>query len=429
MRETVLARYTADELDALRHDWRFWARPNQLPPETDWFLWLLLAGRGFGKTRAGAEWIHDRVWHQGARWITLIAATPADARDIMIEGESGILNVGPPAQRPEYEPSKRLLTWSNGAVGRIRSGHDPDSLRGVQSDTGWADEMASWEYPRETWDNFLFGLRLGTDPRVCVTTTPKPILIVKDLYQRCQQGDGVLTTGSTYENRANLAEPFFREIVSKYEGTTLGQQELYAQILSEASGALWTRAMIDAARVATPPTLRRVVVGIDPAAKSKREHNETGIIAAGLGVDGHAYVLQDGSGRLKPDAWAKRAVAMYHDLEADRVIGEDNNGGEMVEHTIHTVDDMVAVSRVTATRGKATRAEPIQALYQRGMVHHVGTFGELEDQMCTWVPYDDGGQESPDRLDAMVWAVWHLLVRGTVPVVAPAGLSGASRWR
>lgn len=409
-REKIYRRLSDQEAKGLIYDWRFWARPNQLPPDGEWFLWLLLAGRGFGKTRTGAEWIRQRV-KDGARLITLIAQDPADARDVMIEGESGILAVHPENERPTYEPSKRLVTWENGAVARVRSGADPDGTRGLNSDTIWADELGSWKYPRETWDNAMLGLRLG-DPRVCISTTPKPISLVKDLVARAKGPDGVLVTGSTYENRGNLSPAFFRQITEMYEGTDLGQQELYARILDEAENALWTRKIIEANRVRQDqvPEMRAIVVGIDPAAKSRKENNETGIIVGGLGTNGHGYVFEDASGRMKPDQWGKKAIELYRKYEANRVVYEDNMGGEMVGHVLGTIDKGVPIKGVTATKGKQVRAEPVQSLYQRGMIHHVGTFQQLEDDMCTWQPYE-AALDSPDRIDALVWVFTELMVK------------------
>ena len=368
--------------------------------------------------------MRDRVRQGKARWIGLIAQTPGDARDVMIEGPAGILAVSPPHERPEYEPSKRRLTWPNGAVGMVFSAYEPDQLRGPQHDTLWADELASWQHPRETWDMAMFGLRLGERPQAVVTTTPKPIGLIRELLKR---DDVAKTTGSTYENRENLAPAFFQQIVTKYEGTSLGEQELHARVLDEAEGALWNRKMFERDGFRTErPTLVRIVVAVDPAATSNTESNETGIITAGIDAKGHGYVIRDTSGRLKPDGWARRAVNAYHDSEGDRIVAEANNGGEMVEHTIRTVDQTVPIKLVHASKGKHTRAEPVAALYEQGKVHHVGSFPELEDQMCSWVPGDD----SPDRLDAAVWALTDLMISGREPVAAsPGGTEQENRWR
>lgn len=408
-RAKELARLAATNTEAvaLLHDWSFWARPNQCSPQEtdDWVIWLLLSGRGWGKTRTGAEWIYDR-WRRGkAQRIALIANTPADARDVMIEGESGIMSVGYPHERPAYEPSKRRLTWPNGALATIFSAYEPDQLRGPQHDTAWGDEIAVWKYARETHDNLMLGLRLG-DPRCLYTTTPKPIALLRELVRR---KDVKLTTGTTYENVANLSPHFMREVVARYEGTTLGQQELHAALLEEAEGALWKRNLIR--RIEHPPELVRIVVAIDPAVSATEESNETGIIVAGRGKDGHAYVLSDVSGRYGPDAWGRAAVHAYDQHQADRIVYEANQGGDLVAHTLETVRRNLPLQPVHATVSKRARAEPVAALYEQGKVLHVGVFEELEDQLCTWEPLS--GDNSPDRLDALVWALTALMITDT----------------
>lgn len=344
----------------------------------------------------------------------------------MVEGESGILAISPPWDRPVFEPSKRRVVWPNGAMATIYSGYEPDQLRGPQHDTAWCDELASWQYAQEAWDNLQFGMRLG-DPKVCVTTTPRPIGLLRGMKKAWQGGESwiEITTGSTYDNSSNLPEAFFSQIVKKYEGTTLGQQELHAALLDEMPGALWGRDIIEQARLKEAPQLRRIVVAIDPAVTHTSESDETGIIVAGIADNGHGYVLRDVSGRVSPDAWARRAVDAYHDLSADRIIGEQNNGGEMVRHTIKTVDDRVSYHAVLASKGKHTRAEPVAALYEQGKVHHIGSFPQLEDQMCTWVP----GEDSPDRMDALVWALTELmLTNSNLKPVAPIQMTGPSKW-
>lgn len=430
MQQQCLKGWTDADRALALFDWRFWARPNQLPPPDPWVIWLMMAGRGFGKTRSGAEWVRERV-EAGAGSIALVAKTPADARDVMIEGKPdapGLLGVFPPWQKPSYEPSKRRVTFHTGAIATAYSGAEPDQLRGPNHDTAWADEPASWKYPSETWDNLMLGLRLGDDPRAIATTTPKPIKLMRDLVNRARQQRGVvLTTGSTYDNRANLAEPFFQEIVGRYEGTTLGQQEIYASLLEEMPGALWTRATIEANRLPEAPPLRRIVVAVDPAASMTEESAETGVIIAGLAANGHAYVLGDRSGRVSPDTWGKRAVEAYREYRADRILGEHNNGGDMVAHTIRTVDPRASYGKVWASKGKYTRAEPIAALYEQGKVHHVGVFPALEDQLCTWVP----GEVSPDRMDALVWALSDLMLGAGVGAAqeVPQSLERVSPWR
>ncbi len=409
----------------MNHEWEFWARPEQLQPEGDWRVWLYLAGRGAGKTRSGAEWVRAQV-ALGRRRIALVAPTAADARDVIVEGESGILAVSPAVDRPNYEPSKRRLTWPNGAIATTFSADEPERLRGPQHDCAWCDELGAWRYP-EAWDMLMFGLRLGDDPRVMVTTTPRPTKLIKDLMA---DPTVAISRGSTYENRANLAGAFLQQIIKKYEGTRLGRQELNAELLDDVPGALWNRALIEAARPPMGfvlPDLIRVVVAIDPAASSGEDADETGIIVAGKDRLGRGYVLADLSGRYTPIEWARIAVAAYKSHGADRIVAEVNNGGEMVEATLRVVDNNVAYTAVHATRGKVVRAEPVSALYEQGRIRHMRAFTVLEDQMCEFTPDLDrskpkrdptdpsslgmgGARSSPDRADAMVWAFTDLLV-------------------
>lgn len=400
-RIALLETLTEAEAEALLYDWTFWARTKQIAPAAAWQIWLILAGRGWGKTRTGAEYILQRI-RNGARWIALVGATAADVRDVMIEGESGLLACSPPWDVPIYEPSKRRLTWKNGARATAFSAEEPKRLRGPQHDTAWADELAAWRY-MEAWDMLMFGLRLGNDPQVVVTTTPKPIPLIKELLLA---PDVVITDGNTYENKSNLSPKFLSRIVRKYEGTRLGVQELYAKILDDTPGALWKRDRIEELRVKKFPELTRIVVAIDPPKSSAEGASEAGIVVAGVGVNGHGYVLDDVSLQATPSQWAKQAIAAYHKYKADRIIGESNAGGDMVEHTVRVEDKAVPFKLVHASRGKQTRAEPISAFYEKGEVHHVGMFGALEDQMCTWVPGDD----SPDRMDALVWALTELML-------------------
>jgi phage terminase large subunit-like protein len=364
-----------------------------------------MAGRGFGKTRTGAEMVRAEVEAGRAKRIALVAPTAADVRNVMVEGDSGILAVSPPTFVPVYEPSKRRITWPNGAVATCYSADGPERLRGPQHDLAWCDELAAWRYP-EAWDMLLFGLRLG-QARAIVTTTPKPIRLVRDLA--AARGT-VVTRGSTYDNRANLAPGFISAILSKYEGTALGRQEIHAELLEEADGALWKRGWIEAARIAPDrvPDLKRIVVAIDPAVTSLPGSDETGIVAAGLGIDGLAYVLDDASGRFTAAEWAKRAIGLYDLRRADRLIGEANNGGELIETVIRTLRPAIPFRPVHATSGKRTRAEPVAALYEQQRVRHAGAFPDLEDQMCNWVA--GGPEPSPDRLDALVWALTELML-------------------
>jgi phage terminase large subunit-like protein len=403
--------FAAQLANALENSWPAVARPNQLPPPGVWWLiWLLLAGRGFGKTRTLSEWVCEQVASERAGRIALVAATAADARDVLVEGPSGILAVAPPGFRPIYEPSKRRLTWSNGAIATTFSAEEPDRLRGPQHDAAVCDEMASWSYP-ETWDMLQFGLRLGRSPRCLVATTPRPTKLIRELLAR-EGRDVVVTRGSTYENRANLAPGYFEQVIRKYEGTRLGRQELNAELLDDTPGALWSHTIIDAARMAAAPSLQRVVVAIDPAVTSGEDADETGIVVVGKDNSGHGYVLADTSGRYQPIEWAKTAIATYRTHYADRIVAEVNNGGDMVENTLRMVDPNVPFTAVRASRGKVTRAEPVSALYEQGRMHHIGTFPQLEDQMTNFTSDFDrqAAGYSPDRVDALVWAATELLV-------------------
>jgi len=391
--------------------WRSKARLAQLPPQGNWNVWILLAGRGFGKTWVGSSYINELAESGRAKRIGLIAGTAGDARDVMIEGESGILNTAPSWCRPEYEPSKRRLTWPNGAIATAFSSEESDRLRGPQTDFIWGDELASWSDAQSTWDMAMFGLRLGTHPRCVVTMTPRPIKLLKDLLKR-EGDDVVVTRGSTFDNAANLAPPFLEAIRKRYEGTRLGRQELNAELLSDTPGALWQQDWIDRDRVEALPwgNLTRIVVAIDPAVTSGEDADETGIIVAGVDAIGVAYVLEDASGRYQPHEWATKAINLYRKHHADRIIAEVNNGGALVENTIRSVDPNVSYRAVHASRGKVTRAEPISALYEQGKVHHVGTFQQLEDQLCAFTSDFSRASAgySPDRLDALVWAITEL---------------------
>ena len=400
--------FDTGEQRSLANAWEeLWARPSQLPPPGDWRVWLLLAGRGFGKTRSGAEFVRARVETGLAARIALVGPTAADVRDVMIEGDSGLLAVASHNERPLYEPSKRRLTWPNGAVALAFSADEPERLRGPQHDLAWCDELASWRYAA-AWDNLLLGLRLGADPRAVVTTTPKPNRLVRDVLA---SPGTVVTRGTTFDNADNLAPAFLDSIVRRYAGTRLGRQELEAELLDDVPGALWSRDAIEAARVAAAPDLSRIVVAIDPAASAGEGADETGIVVAGLAHDGQVYVLDDRSGRMSPRAWALKAVAAYKSFAADRIVAEVNNGGDMVEATLRSVESDAPFRALRASRGKAIRAEPVAALYEQGRVHHVGCFAALEDQLCGFTADFDRAASgtSPDRLDALVWAVTDLM--------------------
>jgi len=424
--QEVIESLSPSERRAVMYDWSVWRRPKQRTPAGGWRVWLILAGRGFGKTRTGAEFIREQVESGRASRIALVGATAADVRDTMIEGASGLLSVFPPDRRPVYEPSKRRVTFANGATAVAYSADRPDRLRGPNHDLAWADELAAWRY-MDAWDQLMLGLRLGDHPRVVVTTTPRPIPIVRRLAGD-DTGKVHLTTGSTYENARNLSPEFIDEMRRRYEGTRLGRQELEAQIIDDVDGALWERANIDEHRAHQTPPLRRIVVAIDPAVTSGEDSAETGIVVAGVDSQGRGYVLDDRSLRASPGDWAAAAVAAYHTHKADVIVAEANQGGDLVSTLIRTVDDRVPIRMVRASRGKRTRAEPVAALYEQGKVHHVGFLTLLEDQLCSWVP--DVG-DSPDRLDALVWALTELMIDGAraAPVVAPASLTQTSPWR
>lgn len=398
--------------ERLRYEWRAWARPEQLPPDGMWRLWLILAGRGFGKTRTGAEWLRDRVESGQARHLIVAGPTAGDVRDVMIEGESGILAVSPPWFRPNYEPSKLRLTWPNGAVATLLSADEPERFRGKQGDTVWCDELCAWRYP-EAWEQLQFTMRLGT-PRFCVTTTPKPSKLIRQLAKDERTH---VTRGSTFDNRANLAPEFIEQMREQYDGTRLGRQELYAEILDDVEGALWSHELIDRARVklgAEPKDFCRVVVAVDPSGSAKAEADEAGIVCAAVAPchckgreELHGFVLEDMSGRYSPADMGQKAVGLYHKHGADRLVAEDNFGGKIVEDLMRLIDRRVAYHAVHASRGKIVRAEPVAALYEQGKVHHVGAFDKLEDELCGYTP---ASSTSPGRMDALVWALTDLML-------------------
>ena len=444
IRKRILHRLGGKKASRLLYDWEFMGRDWQHPPDGPWQFWIFLAGRGAGKTRAGAEWVRLKV-RTLPRYshIGLIAPTTDSARKVMVEGESGILKCcsrydidseGNGVGRPIYEPSKRRLMWANGTIATVYTAEEPERLRGPQHSALWCDELASWPRSRlkdgatEAWDNAMFGLRIGANPQAMISTTPKPIPIVRELVKmglpRC-----VITRASTYANRANLASTFFSQIITKYEGTRLGRQELLGEVIEEQEGALWTRAMIDAAQTSSaPPDLTRIVVGVDPAITATATSSLCGIVIAGISTDKRAYVLADLSGRYSPDKWARVVVKAYDDYAADRIVAEGNQGGELVRINLKTVRPNLPVRIVHARHSKQARAEPVAALYEQGKVSHLKPMPELEDQLCTWVPLS--GDPSPDRLDAMVWALTDLMLKGISPpkYVAPVVVGMPRYW-
>ncbi len=439
-RERRLEAMSFQEAEALRYDWEFWSRPSQRVPgkvnpateDGSWTVWMPWAGRGWGKTRTGAETV--RGWVKEFPIVNLVGPTADDARDVMVEGQSGILAVCPKWERPTYRPSKRRLEWPNGARSLILTADEPDRARGKQSMKLWADEPGAWRYGLETWDNLEMGLRLGPSPQAVLTTTPKPTKLLKLLAQDPQT---LISQRPTFENEANLSPRFLQRMRQRFEGTRLGRQELLAELLMDNPGALWKREWIDRDRVPRPPeVLVRIVVAVDPAVTSDPESDETGIIVAGMDNQPvpHFYVLRDLSGVLSAADWGTRAVKAYRDLKADRIVGEVNNGGDLVEFVIRSVSlggkpvgRDAAYKKVSASRGKAIRAEPVAALAEQGRLHHVGEFGTLEDQLCDWDPQDETAK-SPDRLDALVWAVTELMGGGMGGLsISDAAIKGTTR--
>ena len=404
-RAAFLASLSEIEAAHLLYDWSFWARPEQLPPARDWETWLVLAGRGFGKTRTGAEWVRAEAESGRRRRIALVGPTLRDVRKTMVEGEAGVIQISPPWFRPLFVKSDLRLVWPNGTVADLYSAERPDRLRGPSHDAAWADELAAWTHLDDTWDNLELTLRGGADPRRVVTTTPKPRQGLKRLIA---DPTTHVTRGPTSANADNLAKGYVARLERRYAGTRLGRQELEAEMLDEAEGALWNLQRLDALRAETAPDLVRVAVSVDPAVSTGPRSAETGIVVAGIASDGTGYVLADLSGRYRPEEWAGRAIAAFRAHGADRVVGETNNGGDLVEATLRAVDATVPFRAVTASRGKRVRAEPIAALYEQRRVRHVGRLPGLEDQMVGWRPLDGG--PSPDRVDALVWALTELML-------------------
>ena len=420
----VLSELGPIKIKELRHDWNFWARDEQLEPLGDWNTWFINAGRGFGKTRTGVEWVREQV-KLGKRRIAAVASTNSDIERVMIKGESGFLSVCSDGDKtyagkhmgfPEWSPTKRSLTWANGATVMFFSAEEPERLRGPQFEIAWCDELAAWNKDIDTWDMLQFCMRLGKHPRIVVTTTPKPTKLVRRILKDKKT---FVTSGSTFDNAANLADTYIEAVKNQYEGTRLGRQELYAEILEESEGALWNTDILEAAetKLENLPYLNRIVVSVDPAVTANAESDMTGIVVAGIDVNGVVYVLGDYTDKLTPQGWASKAISLYHKFRADRIVAERNQGGEMVRRTLEVEDETVPIRLVHASRGKYARAEPVSALYERGLVKHISNpedqeakLDELETQMRTWEPLGSIG--SPDRLDALVWAVSDLALNG-----------------
>ena len=425
----ALEQLTPQQAEELQFSYKFLARDDQLEPSGDWNVWFINAGRGFGKTWSGVQWVREQV-KKGHKRIAAVAATNSDIERVMVKGESGFLSLcwkgdkdhkGRTIGYPLWSPTKRTLTWhldgdhSKKEVARVEfySAEEPERLRGPQFSAAWGDEVAAWNKDEDTWNMLQFCLRLGKHPRVCITTTPKPTKLVRKLLKDPKTH---VTTGSTFDNKNNLAGTYLEAVKSQYEGTRLGRQELYAEVMEEAEGALWTTQMLDDAQVSREdlPQLNRIVVSLDPAVTSNAESDMTGIVVAGIDVNGKGYVLGDYTGRLSPQGWASKAIELYHQHQADRIVAERNQGGDMVRRTIEVEDETVPIKLVHASRGKFARAEPISALYERGLVYHVRNpedgynLNELETQMRTWEPLGSIG--SPDRLDALVWALTDLML-------------------
>jgi len=434
-RRAFLQTLTQDEADLLmrimesgdKPDWESIARIEQLPPEGQWLIWMFLAGRGAGKTRSAAEWVVKLAEKPNLR-IALVGRTPADVRDVMIEGDSGILSVARGLDII-YEPSKRRLTFPNGTIAITYSAEVPSQLRGPQHHYAWADEASSWrDAPKgdsvdTAWNNLMLGLRLGTDPRCVVTTTPKPNRLTKEISNRSST---VITRGSTYDNLDNLAASFKDQVLSSYEGTRIGRQELLGELLEDVEGALWTNTMLEEALVEELPKMQRVVVAIDPSGGDAQGNDEQGIVVAGLGIDGLYYVIADRSCKLSPQGWASRAVEAYNEFRADKIVAEKNFGGDMVEAVVKQVAPDIGIKMVTASRGKVQRAEPIAALYEHSKVKHAKGLTELEAQLTEWTP--ESGT-SPDRLDAMVWALTELSTgKRKAPSVQALSVAQKNPW-
>lgn len=415
-RLAAVSRLSLEQKKQFRYKWDLWARCDQLPPDGDWAIWMICAGRGFGKTRAGAEWVRQTARGNGAARIALVAASLGEARQVMVEGESGLLACCSPQAAPQYEPSLRRLTFQNGAQVLLYSAGEPDSLRGPQHSHAWCDEIGKWDAGRAlaVWDNLQLGLRLGEAPRIVATTTPRPVPLVRRLLSGADTALAV-TRGSTYANAGNLPERFVRGIKVQYGRSLLGRQELLGELIEDIEGALWSRALLESCREAAagaPPA--RLAIGVDPPASSGGD--ACGIVVCALGEDGLARVLADCSVRRPtPERWARAVAEAARAWDADRVVAEANQGGEMVRSVLHAAEVSLPVKLVHASRGKTARAEPVAALYEAGRVRHAGQFPMLEDELCGLLAAGGyaGPGRSPDRADALVWALSELMLGRT----------------
>jgi len=406
----------------------FWALPHQLPPEGVWKTWVIMGGRGAGKTRAGSEWVRREVEGAGpgdpgrARRVALVGETVDQVREVMIFGESGILACTPPDRRPEWQATRKQLQWPNGAVAQVFSAHEPDSLRGPQFDAAWVDELAKWKKAEATWDQLQFALRLGENPRQVVTTTPQNVAVLKAILKNPST---VMTHAPTDANRAYLAASFLEEVQTRYGGTSLGAQELQGLLVEDVEGALWTTAMLEAGRLTAPPVCTRIVVAVDPPVTGHGKSDECGIVVVGAITDGppqnwRAVVLEDATVTgASPDQWARAAIAAMQRHGADRLVAEVNQGGDLVEGVIRQIDPLVPYRAVRASRNKVARAEPVSALYEQGRVAHLRGLAALEAQMCQMTAQGYLGKGSPDRVDALVWALTDLIVEPSEKYVRP----------
>lgn len=410
---TLLQAMGARQRGALRHHWRLWAHEGQLAPEGEWLVWLILAGRGFGKTRAGAEWVRAVAENDPSARIALVGASLGEARSVMVEGESGLMAIAPRGLRPKFEPSKRQLRWPGGATATLYSAGEPESLRGPQHSHAWCDEIAKWDNAggkaEAVWDNLLLGLRLGQCPRVIASTTPRAMPLVRRLMAHPATR---MTRGTTFANKANLPPRFIATVRREYGRSLLGRQELDGELIADAEGALWTRAMLEQARegaASSPP--QRIVIGVDPPVTSGGD--ACGIVVCAVCEDGNARVLADASlEKPSPERWARAVARTAAAWNADRVVAEANQGGEMVASVLRAAEIALPLKLVHARQGKTARAEPIAALYEAGRVRHVGQLPQLEDQLCGLIAggaYHGPGR-SPDRADAMVWALTELML-------------------